>query len=106
MPRQEEAENRPIRSVRHRALKAAIWQNPTDKGMMYKVTITRSYRDTQSGKWRDTQSFGYDDLANIAALMYEAHSYISNLKAQETATAVPKPQPAGKRRPSPRPPQS
>jgi len=83
MPKQETPENLPVHTVRHRNLKAAIWRNQTDKGLMFNVTITRSYRDRESGQWHDTHSIGYDDLMNVAALMYEAHSYISGLKAKE-----------------------
>src|ERR1041384_853631 len=76
--------NLPVHTVRHRNLKAAIWRNQTEKGAMFNVTVTRSYRDKADGKWHDMNSFGYDDLMNVAALMSEAHAYISNLKAQET----------------------
>jgi len=52
---------------------------------MYNVTVVRSYRD-DNGDWKDSQSIGYDDLMNVAALMYEAHAYISSLRAKESAS--------------------
>jgi hypothetical protein len=75
---------RPVHTLRHRSIKAAIWRNQTEKGTMFNVTLSRSYRD-ENENWQETHSFGYDDLANVAALMYEAHSYIANLLAEESA---------------------
>jgi len=74
--------NRPVHTLRHRSLKVAIWRNETDKGPMFNVNIVRSWRDKESGEWKDTQSIGYDDLMNVAALMYEAHAFISSLLAK------------------------
>ncbi len=76
----------PVHTLRHRSIKAAIWRNQTQKGTMFNVTISRSYRD-ENENWQETHSFGYDDLANVAALMYEAHSYIAGLLAEEAAAA-------------------
>jgi len=83
-PAAESTGNKPVHTVRHRNIKAAIWQNETDKGVFHNVTIARSYRD-ESGEWQDTSSFGYDDLMNVSALMYEAHAFISGLRAKEAA---------------------
>ncbi len=85
-PPAESAANRPVHTIRHRSLKATVWRNETDSGTMYNVTITRSYRDKETQEWHDTHSFGYDDLMNVAKLMYDAHSVISGLRAKEGAT--------------------
>ena len=58
--------------------------------------ITRSYRE--NNEWRDTHSFGYDDLMNVAKLMYDAHSVITELRSRET------PHSAAARQPAPNPP--
>ena len=50
---------------------------------MFNVTIVRSYKD-DGDQWHDTASFGYDDLMNVSALMYEAHAFISSLLAKES----------------------
>lgn len=83
-PAADSAANRPVQTLRHRSLKATIWRNETENGPMYNVMITRSYRDKESKEWRDTHSFSYDDLMNVAKLMYDAHSTISLLRAMET----------------------
>ena len=76
--------NKPVHTVRHRSIKATIWKNETANGPMYNVTVVRSYRD-DNGEWKDSHSIGYDDLMNVAALMYEAHAYISELRAKESS---------------------
>ena len=77
--------NKPVHTVRHRSIKATIWKNETANGPMYNVTVLRSYKD-DNGEWKDSNSIGYDDLMNVAALMYEAHAYISSLRAKDGAS--------------------
>ena len=77
--------NKPVHTVRHRSIKATIWKNETANGPMYNVTVVRSYRE-DGGGWKDSHSIGYDDLMNVAALMYEAHAYISALRAKENGS--------------------
>lgn len=96
MAKQQQASNDsnlPVHTVRHRNIKAAIWVNQTDKGPMYNVTVSRSYRD-DSGEWHDKQSFGYDDLMNVSALMYEAHAFISADRAKPADSARANSRPA------------
>lgn len=83
LPTAKSQDSRPIHTLRHRSIKASIWRNLTARGPYYNVTISRGYRDKESGEWRDTQSIGYDDLMNVAALMYGAHSYISGMLTSE-----------------------
>ena len=85
-PTSDSAGNKPVHTVRHRNIKAAVWVNETEKGPMYNVTLSRSYRDEQN-EWHDSQSFGYDDLMNVAALLYEAHAFISAERAKFAATS-------------------
>jgi hypothetical protein len=73
--------NRPVHEIRHRNLRAAIWKNQTEKGVMYDVHVTRGFRD--GDKWRDSHSFGYDDLMNVAKLLMDAHSFITAAQAAE-----------------------
>lgn len=73
-------ENQPVHTVRHRSLKASIWRNETDKGVMYNVMLVRSYRENDV--WHDSHSFSYDDLMNAAKLLYDAHSYITAERAR------------------------
>jgi hypothetical protein len=78
--------NRPVQTLRHRSIKATIWRNEGEKGQVFfNVVVSRSFRDKESGDWRETPSIGYDDLMNVAALMYEAHAFISSLMAKAAA---------------------
>ena len=69
--------NRPVHTIRHRSLKASIWCNETEKGPMYNVTVVRSY--VENGEWHDSTSYGYDDLMNVAKLMFDAHTFITDI---------------------------
>jgi hypothetical protein len=77
---------RPIHEVRHGRIRAAVWRNQTEKGPMYSVTVTRSYKDAE-GAWHDSHSFGFDDALTVAKAMYDAHSFISAQISRERAEA-------------------
>lgn len=52
----EQAKKKPVAEVRFGNIAAAIWQNETESGPRYNVTIERTYRDGDDfGK---SQSFG------------------------------------------------
>lgn len=76
----------PVHTLRHRSLRATVWRNESEKGQtFFNVTLTRGYRDDR-GEWQDSQSFGYDHLGSLAALLLEAHSFITSLIAKENAS--------------------
>ena len=55
---------KPIHEIRMGRIKAAIWQNETDNGIRYNVTVSRLYKD--GNDWKQTESFGRDDLPVLA----------------------------------------
>ncbi len=63
-PKQER--QRPVHEVRLGRIKAAIWANSTDQGVRYSITLTRLYKEQESGEWRTSTSFGRDDLLLVA----------------------------------------
>jgi hypothetical protein len=75
--------NVPVHTIRHRNIKASIWKNQTAKGVMYDVRVTRSYKENDV--WHDSTSFGYDDLMNVAKLLSDAHSFITELRRKDHA---------------------
>ena len=81
--------NQPVHTIRHRRLKATVWKNQTEKGVIYNVTIVRSYRVGE--QWHDSQSFSYNDLMNVAKLLYDAHSFISSLLSRSEVGARRRP---------------
>jgi len=70
----ERSGNGPVFSVRHRALKAAVWKNDTENGAMFNTTVSRSYKDGEV--WKESSSFGFDDVLVIAELLRACHSFI------------------------------
>jgi len=74
-PKAEAVANRkPIHEIRMGRIKAAIWQNETDNGIRYNVTVGRLYKDGES--WTQTESFGRDDLPVLAKVADQAHTFI------------------------------
>ena len=65
----------PVHSVRSGAVKAAVWENDTQHGVMHNVMVSRSYKDDQ-GNWQGSGSFGADDLLPLAKALDAAHSWI------------------------------
>ena len=61
MPKQKEKPKvKPVHEIRLGRIKAAIWQNETQNGTMFNVTISRLWKD--GTQWKDSTSFGRDDL--------------------------------------------
>lgn len=67
--------SRPITTFRLGRIKAAVWENKTDKRKFYNVTFSRSYLDEEK-RFHDANSFGRDDLPLVAKLADEAHTFI------------------------------
>ncbi|MCG8408652.1 MAG: hypothetical protein MI923_25900 [Phycisphaerales bacterium] len=65
----------PVHTIRYGRIKAAIWRNETENGIMFNVTVTRTYRD-DGEELQDSHSFGRDDLLTAAKALNEAHTWI------------------------------
>ena len=76
----------PAHEIRLGMIKAAIWQNETDSGVRYNVTLERLYN--QEGEWRSTGSFGRDDLLLLAKVADLAHTWIMDPDATEAGTTA------------------
>jgi hypothetical protein len=84
----EQRPNRPVHEIRHRSVRATIWRNQTTGGVMYNVTVSRSYRD-DNNEWHDTNSFAFTDLMNLAKALSDAHTYIAGLEAKDRQQSAP-----------------
>ena len=62
---------KPVHEVRFGRVRAAIWENTTDKGTWRKVTFSRLFKD-KSNKWQDSNSFAKEDLLLLAELARQA----------------------------------
>lgn len=74
-----ETKNRPVHQVRFGNVRAAIWSNQTERGQMFNVSVTRSYKtkgDDGNDVWADSTSFGRDDLLSLAKALDHAHTWI------------------------------
>lgn len=67
---------KPVHEIRFGAVKLAIWENETQNGTRHNVTVTRLYKDKDSGEWKYSDSFGRDDLPLLAKVADLAHSWI------------------------------
>ncbi|MCI0462773.1 MAG: hypothetical protein L0Z62_37980 [Gemmataceae bacterium] len=68
------AKQQPVHEIRFGAVKAAIWENQTNNGTRYSVTVSRLYKD--GDEWKRSDSFGRDDLPLLAKVADLAHTWI------------------------------
>jgi hypothetical protein len=71
----------PVFVSRHRALKAAVWRNESEKGPFFNVTVSRSYK-SDGDEWKESSSFGFDDVLIVAELLRTCHGFIARELAQ------------------------
>lgn len=85
--KQTKEKQKPVQEIRMGRIKAAIWENDTEKGVRYNVTISRLYKDEET--WKNSSSFGRDDLLLASKVLDRAHSWIvaTTQKAQAAAPA-------------------
>lgn len=76
----------PVDTIRDGSLKATIWKNPpkggTEKGPVYSVQITRTWRDEQ-GNYHDSGRFSRSELIRVARLANKAYDRELELRASE-----------------------
>jgi len=76
--------NQPAHRIRMSRVEAAIWQNQSENGARYNVTLSRSYKDAND-EWKSAESFTTNDLLVVAKVAHAAHSWIIQ-KQQERNT--------------------
>lgn len=75
---------KPVHEVRFGRVKAAIWENETQNGAMYNVTLSRTYRD--GDQWKDSASFSRDDLPLVVKVADLCHTWIFQHKPDENGS--------------------
>jgi hypothetical protein len=70
----QSSKQKPAHEIRLGRIKATIWENETENGTRYNVTVSRIYKDGE--EWKQTGSFGRDDLPLVAKVADLAHSWI------------------------------
>lgn len=65
---------KPKHEVRLGHIKATIWENKTENGTRYNVTLARIYKKDE--EWQSSDSFGRDDLLLLGKVACMAHTWI------------------------------
>jgi hypothetical protein len=68
---------KPSTTLRHGAIKAAIWLNNGAKGPFFSATFARSFKD-QAGAWRNAKNFGLSDLESLMNVALDAKEWIAS----------------------------
>lgn len=71
-----EQKERPLH-IRVGGVSATIWKNGREGREYYSVTIDRSYRDRNSGKWDRTHSLRMHDIPKAILALQKAYEYIA-----------------------------
>lgn len=65
---------KPAHEIRLGRIKATLWENETEQGTRYNVTVSRLYKDGDD--WKNSTGFGRDDLPLVAKVVDMAHLWI------------------------------
>ncbi|NRA30146.1 MAG: hypothetical protein HRU11_07765 [Parvularculaceae bacterium] len=72
----EEKNHGPIQTLSNGAVKVKIWEQQGENGSFPTVSISKTYRDRQTGELRDGQSFTATDVLKLEKLMPKAYEEI------------------------------
>lgn len=75
---------RPVKTLRDGAIKAAIWQNESENGPFFAVTFGRTYKDSE-GKLHDSDSFSGTQLLQVARLADKAYGLATKMAREARA---------------------
>jgi len=76
------ANSKPVATFKLGRIRAAVWENETDKGVVCNVTIERRYQD--GDEWKSSTTFGRLDLPLVAKVADEAMTFIYRRQQQES----------------------
>src|SRR5262249_31617272 len=73
-PPADKGSNKPVHEVRLGRIKAAVWANTGESGVLYSVGVSRLYKE--GGVWKRSESFGRDDLPLVMKVADQVHTWI------------------------------
>lgn len=73
--------NQPLETLRDGRLKATLWENQSESGPYYTVTLAKVYED-KDGHLQETSSFSASELLRVAELARESHGLIRDLRRE------------------------
>src|SRR5262245_38515942 len=65
--------SQPVKTLRMGRIQAAVWENHSDKGPFYNVTLRRDYKEGDT--WKSSNSFGRDDLLVLCQVLGAAYTF-------------------------------
>ena len=63
-------------TLRYGNIKAAIWQNMSEKGPLFSTTFSRPFKD-KSGAWHNGTLFRLNDLDMLMNVAFEANEWMT-----------------------------
>lgn len=78
--------NKPVQEIRMGRIKVAVWENETENGSRYNVTLSRLYKDPEDDSWKSSESLGRDDLLIAAKVLNQTHTWIYQHSKDESNT--------------------
>jgi len=78
---------KPVHEIRLGLVRASIWENKTEYGIRYNVTLERLYPvklDENKRTWKSTSSFGRDDLLLAAKVLDLAHTWTFSKNSEDS----------------------
>ena len=72
--------SKPAAELRIGTVKATVWENEVGGITHHNFTFSRIYRDDD--QWKTTHSFGFKNLLTLAKLADQAHTLITERKAE------------------------
>ena len=78
-----ERPKRPARTFRMGRIRAALWRNETDNGILYNTTFERIYKVDDEQGWKSSDSFGPNDLLLLGKIADLAHTWIMRQQGAE-----------------------
>ena len=79
------ANNKPAHEIRFGQIKATIWENDTENGTRFSVTLAKVYKDGDD--WKETKSFSRNDLLAVSHVSQLAATWVNEAANREVQTA-------------------
>ena len=83
---QEQAKQLPFKKFRVGNVAATIWQRNTEKGAMFSIQVTKSYKDKENN-WKNTNSLGQNDLPKAILALQKSYEFLALNEPSMAATA-------------------
>jgi hypothetical protein len=80
--------NKPAKQFKAGAVRATIWNNPTEdgQGMYSTVSLERSYKD-KAGAWQTTNSLRQNDIPKAMLVLNKAYEFVALNETEEASAS-------------------